>query len=289
MTEAVYDTLPSALQKRFDSDADALFAVHKGFAKRLAKSYPNQSSFVRSAVFADLAKRQSIRGLAERTNLDARTLKLSTSLLRGASRDFHYQNNPLAFSWLSRLSLCFNIEAGRLVQAALAFDKSYRAVASDAGNTDAQLELSKRYAVQRRDALIRAFLVHLLQDAAQPLHQFTAITHFCQHDRGGNESCYKRSDSGNECKQNLHARWDYLSSRVLRNWKNEYGKSQADTIRPITMNQILQTYERRSRKTAEQSYEHELSDGEVTSEQLQALTTAANLLRQYLLSIHIAD
>lgn len=59
--------------------------------------------------------------------------------------------------------------------------------------------------VQR--AVILAFLIHLVSDLHQPLHNFAGVSDDCQHDRGGSGFCVVRQ-STDKCELNLHRWWD---------------------------------------------------------------------------------
>lgn len=60
----------------------------------------------------------------------------------------------------------------------------------------------------KQETIVLAFLMHLIEDLHQPLHTFTRIDKNCKADRGGNDTCYKKSFFGSSCKRNLHAQWD---------------------------------------------------------------------------------
>ena len=56
-------------------------------------------------------------------------------------------------------------------------------------------------------AVILAFLIHLIGDLHQPLHNFAGVSDGCQHDRGGSGFCVVRR-SRDKCELNLHRWWD---------------------------------------------------------------------------------
>jgi len=67
----------------------------------------------------------------------------------------------------------------------------------------AQFETSE---VPLERAILLSFIVHLVADAHQPLHMFTATVNGCYHDLGGNRYCLEQTCGG--CELNLHAFWD---------------------------------------------------------------------------------
>lgn len=56
-------------------------------------------------------------------------------------------------------------------------------------------------------AVMLAFLIHLLSDLHQPLHNFAGVTRDCKNDRGGSGFCVDRHSPG-KCELNLHQWWD---------------------------------------------------------------------------------
>lgn len=61
----------------------------------------------------------------------------------------------------------------------------------------------------RDQAIVLAFIVHMVGDAYQPLHTLAALDEHCEHDRGGNGYCVEKSKGrGRQCKTNLHQLWD---------------------------------------------------------------------------------
>lgn len=300
MAEVLYQSLPLDLQKQFDADAESLFEVHQGFAKKLSKSYPGRSAFVRSAVIPDLAKRQSLRGLAERSSIEARDLKMPAFLMRHATRDYHYQNTPHALSLLSRLGLCFSIAEGRLDDALLAFSEAYVSKQSLASSdstaaTENGLSIPVKRAEQRQAALKRAFIVHLLQDAAQPLHQYTSVTNLCKHDRGGNDTCFKRKKSSSECSKNLHERWDYVSPKTLASWKKQalaklipFDKSTAKSFESETelIANALAQFESESFPIVRAIYGAGIGNQRIEKIQAKAMLKASSVLQHFFIETH---
>jgi hypothetical protein len=57
-------------------------------------------------------------------------------------------------------------------------------------------------------ALLLSFIVHLVADAHQPLHNMTRADSNCVHDSGGNAFCATARTAVQRCEENLHQLWD---------------------------------------------------------------------------------
>lgn len=108
---------------------------------------------------------------------------------------WHYINRALSTEGL--VAQCTFEEGANLVSVLPLLLESYEAAESD-----------------KARALLLAFIVHLVADAHQPLHNLTrefvnpTQQGACSHDAGGNEYCVSRRSGIQRCGENLHQFWD---------------------------------------------------------------------------------
>ncbi|WP_096085776.1 S1/P1 nuclease [Agaribacterium haliotis] len=98
------------------------------------------------------------------------------------------------------------------------------------------------------ELLTLAFMMHLLEDAHQPLHTMTMLRKNCQSDRGGNDFCLIKQ--AGFCSMNLHSYWDSGQS-VARNktfWKNLNLEPASELPLQMQFNLVLSESQREKNK-----------------------------------------
>ena len=103
------------------------------------------------------------------------------------TRTWHYTN---AYVLKTADVACTPANTGRLDSALVALDRALKEEKLD----------------QQQEMLYLALLMHLLEDAHQPLHTSTRQFHDCESDRGGNLFCLRKHKA--QCIFNLHQLWD---------------------------------------------------------------------------------
>lgn len=117
-------------------------------------------------------------------------VKVPTSLApfaKGNTKSWHYHNDVMLDE---KNRKCKFKNKGQLLEVSTALDKALKEKLDD---------------VQR--AITLGFMIHLIQDLHQPLHNFTKLDSDCGHDHGGNDICVTKGKGGS-CEQNLHQLWD---------------------------------------------------------------------------------
>lgn len=163
----------------------SLSKKEKKYYERLASSLPysgkQKLSFVHMSSWVDTIKQEPIGSLFK-NNIpeDLRVFQSSTSAA------WHYDN---FFYFPNDVPRCRPSNKGLLLQAITRIDQALKK------------DISKA-----QEALLIAFMVHLMEDAHQPLHTSSRVDKHCKHDRGGNNTCIKYY--AKKCVTNLHQLWD---------------------------------------------------------------------------------
>ncbi len=107
--------------------------------------------------------------------------------------NWHYHNyfyhGNLQFHGVEKKHPCRMRNKGKLETALVGIDQALQ------DNTD-----------KKQEAILLAFIMHLLEDLHQPLHTTALVRKDCSHDRGGNLYCLQKM--AGRCAMNLHGLWD---------------------------------------------------------------------------------
>ena len=153
------------------------------YYKKLAEAMP-----VRGLSFEDLSPWvDSIRGEPVLEVFGGKVPRALRSLQNRHSSNWHYENT---FYFKPRQKYrCDLTNNGRLKQALLAIDRALKSKVD-----------------KKREAILVAFAMHLIEDAHQPLHTGTLVRSDCSLDLGGNRYCLQKFSG--KCALNLHQLWD---------------------------------------------------------------------------------
>ncbi len=186
ITLAVHQSLKHqspAIAAEFLRYANTLHALYSSENPQQAKECRANASLCFFGQWPDLIRQETLKSLLP----DPSSASLEP-LLKGSSSTWHYHNRYYSVENNSFVTGCD--ESGELLRALTLLLQGFKNEASF-----------------RNRAVLLSFIVHLAEDAHQPLHTLSAVTKNCEHDRGGNTLCVKKSRG--DCELNLHALWDH--------------------------------------------------------------------------------
>ena len=197
--------LEPKLQRKFESMAYSLERQLPD-EKRLylLRNFPDSSSLGHLSVFSDIVKRQSFADvfLQYGSPLSAEQQAIVNEWGKEHTADWHYFNQIVNAS--DNNKHCDISQSENYVSALTMLFDLYPSMETKANR-----------------AIVLAYIIHLVGDAHQPMHNMTRITSnkFCDHDRGGNRFCTIYSGNRGVCSRSLHFDWD--RAMMLFNSKDE--------------------------------------------------------------------
>lgn len=182
------EKLPPAKQRAFDQLAFTL--VRQMDAQKrlyLMRTFEDTSAFAHLSVLMD-----DWRGITVADLYDQYGESLPGSLQRYADTttdNWHYINQPYQVD--DAVPVCDIIDEDNVASVLPNLLDAYRESDSEANK-----------------ALTLAFILHMVQDAHNPVHTMTKVDTECESDLGGNRFCVAFHRGSSSCEENLHQAWD---------------------------------------------------------------------------------
>lgn len=164
------------------------------------------------AAWPDMVRKERLERLYQRTH------SISPASLRSISKSntskWHYHNT-------------FFSAAGHVLE---------RCAHKNVGELYAVLPLLERVGSETQtlgqQAVSFAFLLHLVADLHQPMHNVGRVSKGCSHDLGGNRYCLTEGNKG--CTLNLHKYWDFAGFTKVESIEPLVGQTQqVNVVSPI--------------------------------------------------------
>lgn len=226
IADLAYDKLPIQARRQLDQYAGILLDGAPESAASWRRRYPAFSPLSYIAAWPDTIRELTVADIFARYHVD-----VPSPLAKYQARttgNWHYTNR-----W-------YYNDAGKVGPAQCERLTNH-------GRLLPVVELLYRSFEQSRSpeqrAVILAFLIHLVSDLHQPLHNFSRVGEDCRHDGGGGGFCVAKPSKG-RCERNLHQWWDSgggLFSRPLEMNKVDKiaaGVDTGQTVESITRDSI---------------------------------------------------